>query len=223
MRIFDEVRANFEALGHSFELEDAADLNGVIQFVLTGAGGGQFVVTITAGHLQVVEGRSSAPDALITLEASDYLAITRNEADPFKLAMSGRMYIEGDRMLVMQFRAKLRESYDGSSRAETPIDLERDLTQRFRPERAGDLNIIIQIVLTGPGGGEFVVRIVSGRLEVEVGQTTAPDLVLTMEASDYRAVMWGEVNPMSLVMSGRMHVEGDRMLAMRFPDLFAVG
>ena len=41
-----------------------------------------------------------------------------------------------------------------------------------------------------------------------------------MEASDYVALSLGEANPMGLFMAGKIEVQGDVMLAMKFQELF---
>jgi putative sterol carrier protein len=44
-----------------------------------------------------------------------------------------------------------------------------------------------------------------------------------MEASDYVALVNGEANPMNLFMAGKIKVEGDITLAMKFQEMFDQG
>jgi putative sterol carrier protein len=44
-----------------------------------------------------------------------------------------------------------------------------------------------------------------------------------MEARDYVALTRGEANPMNLFMSGKIKLQGDMTLAMKFQEMFDMG
>lgn len=94
------------------------------------------------------------------------------------------------------------------------------MPQAMVPERAAGLNAIIQLNLTGEGGGNWRVKIVNSQLTVEKDEAASPDLTLGMNASDYVALTKGEANPMGLFMAGKIKVAGNMSLAMKFQDLF---
>jgi putative sterol carrier protein len=94
------------------------------------------------------------------------------------------------------------------------------MPQAFVPEKAGDLDATIQLNLTGEGGGQWIVQIANCQIDLSEGETESVDLTLSMEASDYVALSMGEANPVNLFMTGKIKVQGNAMLALKFQDLF---
>jgi putative sterol carrier protein len=94
------------------------------------------------------------------------------------------------------------------------------MPQAFVAEKAANLNATIQLELTGEGGGDWVVKIANGTIAATPGRTSAPHLTLTMAASDYVALSRGEANPVGLFMGGKIKLQGDMTLAMKFPEMF---
>jgi putative sterol carrier protein len=94
------------------------------------------------------------------------------------------------------------------------------LPQAFLPEKAANLNATIQLELTGDGGGDWVLEVADGAINVSPGRTQTPNLTLTMATEDYVALSRGEANPVNLFMAGKVKLQGDMTLAMKFPELF---
>jgi len=90
----------------------------------------------------------------------------------------------------------------------------------FLTQKAANLNATIQLELTGEGAGDWVVKIANGAIAIDEGRTEAPNLTLTMAANDYVALSRGEVNPVNLFMAGKVKLQGDMTLAMKFPEMF---
>jgi putative sterol carrier protein len=94
------------------------------------------------------------------------------------------------------------------------------MPKAFLPEKAGNLNATIQLELTGEGGGDWILKVANGAITASSGHDTAPNLTLTMAASDYAALSHGEADPMNLFMAGKIKLQGDMTLAMKFPEMF---
>jgi putative sterol carrier protein len=94
------------------------------------------------------------------------------------------------------------------------------MPEAFLPEKASNLDVTIQINLNGEGGGQWMLKIANGQLSVGEGLADSPKLTLTMAASDYVALTRGEANAMSLFMAGKIEVEGDVTLALKFEQMF---
>lgn len=88
------------------------------------------------------------------------------------------------------------------------------------PEKVNNVNAVIQLELTGEGGGDWAIKINNGALAVTPGRADAPGLILTMDAGDYVALSHGQANPMNLFMAGKIKLQGDMGLAMKFPEMF---
>lgn len=94
------------------------------------------------------------------------------------------------------------------------------MPQAFVPEKAAGVNAIIQLDLSGDGGGSWQLKIANGQISTHTGQAVAPDLTLGMEAKDYVALTRGEANPVGLFMAGKIKLQGDMTLAMKFQEMF---
>jgi putative sterol carrier protein len=96
----------------------------------------------------------------------------------------------------------------------------RWMPQYFRPTEARGLAFTTQWELTGPGGGDWVMRIGDERCEVTPGRTDAPDLTIRSPATYFLAVHRGEASAMAGLLLGRIRLRGRRSLLFRFPALF---
>jgi len=82
------------------------------------------------------------------------------------------------------------------------------------------LDATVQFDLTGEGGGNWYVIVANGECEVEEGEIEAPTATIRMEASDYAALIAGELNAMTAFMQQKIRVEGDLNTVMKFQNLF---
>jgi putative sterol carrier protein len=93
-----------QKLPEAFLAAKAGNAKAVVQFNLSGEGGGTYTVTIGDGKCQVAEGPATAPTtAIVTAAAADYLAIARNELNAVSAFMGGKLKIAGDMSLMMRF------------------------------------------------------------------------------------------------------------------------
>jgi putative sterol carrier protein len=94
----------FRQLPSKLDAEAAEDMNAVYQFDLSGAQGGQYVVTIREGACQVKEGRHEDPHVILSMAGEDCMKVLNGELSGPAAAMSGRIRISGDMGLAMQLR-----------------------------------------------------------------------------------------------------------------------
>jgi putative sterol carrier protein len=95
------------------------------------------------------------------------------------------------------------------------------MPEAFIPERAAGMDATIQLHLTGEGGGDWIMEVANGQISINEGQTPSPDMTLTMDAADYVALSRGQANPMSLFQAGKIRVQGNMTLALKFQEMFA--
>ncbi len=95
-----------------------------------------------------------------------------------------------------------------------------NMPDAFNAEKAGDLDATVQFDLTGEGGGKWYVIVANGECEVEEGEYESPTATIRMEASDYAALIAGDLNAMSAFMEQKIRVEGDLNTVMIFQNLF---
>ena len=84
--------------------EAAAGLDAVIQFDLSGDGGGVWHCAIKDGACAVAEGAHDAPTMTVSMEAADYVELISGSLDGMTAFMSGRLRIAGDMGLAMQMQ-----------------------------------------------------------------------------------------------------------------------
>lgn len=88
--------------------EAAAGLDVVIQFDLSGDGGGVWHCAISDGACTVAEGAHDAPTMTLSMEAADYVGLISGELDGTVAFMSGKLRIDGDMSLAMRMQSLFR-------------------------------------------------------------------------------------------------------------------
>jgi putative sterol carrier protein len=90
----------------------------------------------------------------------------------------------------------------------------------FIPEKAGDMDAVIQFVLTGEETSDWMVVIKDAKVEVKEGLHEDPTMVLEADSQDYKDIVTGRVNAMNSFMQGKVKLKGNLNLAMKFVEMF---
>ncbi len=90
----------------------------------------------------------------------------------------------------------------------------------FLPEKAGDMDTVIQFELTGEEAGDWAVIIKDGEAKVEKGKHENPAMTLSADSQVYKDIVTGRVKPMSAFMQGQVKLQGNLNMAMKFADVF---
>ncbi len=101
-----------------------------------------------------------------------------------------------------------------------PQDLFDKMPAAFDPSRAEGVTATIQIDLTGDDGGTWLINIADGAVQVTQETIDDPTMKLTMGAQDYMDMVSGKLNPMNAFMQGKIKLQGDMGLAMKFQNMF---
>jgi putative sterol carrier protein len=94
------------------------------------------------------------------------------------------------------------------------------MPEAFIAEKAAGIKATIQIELSGDGGGSWALSIIDGQILVKEDKAISPDLTLSMDAADYLALSRGEANPMALFQAGKIKLQGNMTLALKFQEMF---
>jgi len=100
--------------------------------------------------------------------------------------------------------------------------LMQQMPTAFLPDKAKGTQAVIQLNLTGEGGGSWFVSIADGKCQVSPGVAPTPSATISASAADYLAVGRGELNPMSAFMSGKIKATGNMGMLMNFTSWFAM-
>ena len=99
------VREIFRLMPEQLNTDTARGMNSVIQFNLTGEGGGEWYVAIADGTCEVSEGTHPSPNMTMTMTASDYVDMITGKLNGQMAFMSGKLKIAGDMGMAMKMQS----------------------------------------------------------------------------------------------------------------------
>ncbi len=98
------IPESFAAMQNAFQPSRAAGVDKRIQFDFTGREPGTWAVGVRNSALEYHEGPAQSPNATLKVDSDIWLAILRSEITPLDSVMSGKLQIEGDMGLMIQFQ-----------------------------------------------------------------------------------------------------------------------
>lgn len=99
------VREIFRLMPEQLNEDTARGMNAVIQFNLTGDGGGEWYVAIADGSCAVSQGTHASPNMTMTMAAADYVDMILGKLNGQMAFMSGKLKIAGDMGLAMKMQS----------------------------------------------------------------------------------------------------------------------
>jgi len=87
-----------------FKPDRALGIDVVAQLNLTGANGGNWVVTIKDQKLKVTEGTSTCPTLTLKMEEKDFLNIVNRKTSTEKVFFSGKISFKGNLSLALKLK-----------------------------------------------------------------------------------------------------------------------
>jgi putative sterol carrier protein len=96
------ARQLIEEMPETFRGERAGRANVVVQFQISGEGGGNWYVTIKDKTCTVTEGLSEFADATVRMDADDYVALSTGKLGSMKAFTTGRVKASGDISLLQR-------------------------------------------------------------------------------------------------------------------------
>ena len=97
------------------------------------------------------------------------------------------------------------------------------LDQRFVADASKGVNAIYQFELSGSDGGTWHVVVEDGAMTVHNGAHASPSSVVTASAADYVKIANGDINGLRAVMTRKMKVGGNLVLARKMQHMFPTG
>ena len=97
------------------------------------------------------------------------------------------------------------------------------LDDRFVASASKGIDAIYQFELSGEGGGTWHVVVNDGAISVVAGAHTKPSATVSASATDYVKIANGEINGLRAVMTRRMKIAGNLVLARKMQHIFPTG
>ena len=98
------VQDVFAAMPARYQAAPPGDLQAVIQFELSGEGGGQYAVTFAGATCSVQPGPAPAPTLIYSSTAADFLSLVNGELNPMAAFMQGKLQLKGDVSLALKLQ-----------------------------------------------------------------------------------------------------------------------
>ena len=103
--------------------------------------------------------------------------------------------------------------------SKTPRDFfENALQSRFKPEKTAGINVIAQLNVTGPEGGNWTITLKDQKMQVAEGTHPSPTLTLKMNENDFMDMVNGKLSAEKAFFTGRVHFKGDISVALKLRD-----
>jgi putative sterol carrier protein len=99
------VKETFDLMPSRFRPEKAAGVNAVIQYDISGEGGGSWYATIKEGKCSVSAGTAQGANLTLAMSSQDWLDMLAGKLNPQMAFMSGKLKLKGDMGLAMKIGA----------------------------------------------------------------------------------------------------------------------
>ena len=96
------VKDSFDAMANRFRADKSAGTNAVIQYDVSGDGGGTWHAVIKDGTCTVKSGAGTSPTLTLQISAPDWLDMLSGKQSGQMLFMSGKLKVKGDMGLAMK-------------------------------------------------------------------------------------------------------------------------
>ena len=96
------VKEIFTRMPEVFNPSAAQDLDVVIQYEISGEGGGNWSIIIKEGTCQVQEGTHDSPTVTLSMSDETWVKIVTKETNGMQAFMSGQLKVSGDVMLAQR-------------------------------------------------------------------------------------------------------------------------
>ncbi|HEX5548695.1 MAG TPA: SCP2 sterol-binding domain-containing protein [Ktedonobacterales bacterium] len=98
------IADSFPALQAAFQPDRAAGLDKTLQFDFSGREPGTWTMHIHDSTMDYAQGAAQSPNATIAVDSDDWLNILGGALDAVSAFMGGKLKIQGDMGLMMQFQ-----------------------------------------------------------------------------------------------------------------------
>lgn len=99
----------FEAMPSRFDPEAAGDWNAIVQFKISGDGGGDWYVTVKDKQVQVNPGAAENATATLETDAETYVGVTTGTVNAQTAFFTGKIKIAGNMSDIMKMQTVFKK------------------------------------------------------------------------------------------------------------------
>ncbi|MCA9572478.1 MAG: SCP2 sterol-binding domain-containing protein [Myxococcales bacterium] len=110
-----------------------------------------------------------------------------------------------------------------SQRIESVQQYFETLDQRFVRDAAKGVEAVFQFDISGDAGGTWHVVVKDGEMAVHAGSHDKPSAVVHAKDADYVKIANGDINGLRAVMTRKMRISGNLVMARKMQHMFPTG
>lgn len=96
---------------------------------------------------------------------------------------------------------------------------EKTLPERFRPDKAKGIDLVTQVDIVGPNGGNWIVTIRDQKIQVEKGIHESPTLDVRMAEADFMDMINSRLSSEKAFFTGKIKFKGNLSLALKLKEI----
>lgn len=109
---------------------------------------------------------------------------------------------------------------DWSVEARNPKEFfEKILPNKFKPDKAKGVEVIVQVNIRGAGGGTWTVTIKDQKIQTKQGTQSSPTLAIDITQTDYMDIVNGKMSAEKAFFSGKIQFKGNIAVALRLKEM----
>eukprot|EP00004_Rigifila_ramosa_P013653 TRINITY_DN3046_c0_g1_i2.p1 TRINITY_DN3046_c0_g1~~TRINITY_DN3046_c0_g1_i2.p1 ORF type:complete len:308 (-),score=87.28 TRINITY_DN3046_c0_g1_i2:41-964(-) len=183
----------------------------------------EYTVDLKAGKVYTGPPKGSKADCVFKLTVDDYLAMAAGEANNFSLLTSGRLQIDGNKMMAQKL-VLLQKVATGEEKflKSAAIFEGMAFVIKQNPGLCASINRVFEIQLTGDIAETYIVDMKKG--EIYTGKprdNKKPDATFVISDDDYFDLATGAIQPTAAFMQGKLKIKGNLVAAQKLQGLQA--
>ena len=96
---------------------------------------------------------------------------------------------------------------------------ENILPKKFEPAKAGELDAVIQMNITGADGGNWTITVKDQKMDIKEGIHSSPMITVKVADTDFVDLVNGNLNAISAFMAGKIEFQGSISMGLKLVDL----
>ncbi|MGD6850876.1 MAG: SCP2 sterol-binding domain-containing protein [Candidatus Bathyarchaeia archaeon] len=105
------------------------------------------------------------------------------------------------------------------TQAQTPQEFfDEILPARFKPEKAEGVDVVVQLNVSGPEGGSWIVTVKDKKMQITEGTNPDANLILKMSLADFLDLVNGKLSAEKAFFTGKIQFKGNIAVALKLRE-----